>query len=113
MKDFTKLPKWAQERIQLAEMHLRESEERLATITSKPTAEDEVVARIGAEHEIALHRHSQIRFQLPNNYWIEVGLDYHWGILLMANADMIIRPGANNTIRVSSTYSKEQGRVIA
>jgi len=105
------LPKWAQQRLRVAEMHLQESENRARTLFGQH--DSPVSISWDFDHNIAVPRNSRLRVDLPDNHWIDVRKDDYFGLLLMADADMVIRPGSNNTIRVSSLYATDHPRVGA
>lgn len=104
VENVSKLPKWAQRKIRVLEMHLREANNTLSQLGSKKST-DTVVVNYGLkENDTNLPNHSHIEFKPKDGPPIEVYLRHEetTGITVSASrtGGLKVLPVAANVVRI-------------
>jgi hypothetical protein len=95
-QDITKLPRWAQSRIQVAEMRLKEAQTRIDQINGMADT-DTFIAEYPDMRP--LPKDSNIRFMLDKRKWINVRIRAG-RVLVMGSYAIDLRPESANTLSV-------------
>ena len=101
MNDITRLPKWAQYRIAIAEMRVRESEERVASLFGQ-TETNTLWSDMTHDAYRPLPDHSTVKFMLGRSY-IEAHIDHLNNELHIygSGTEMQVLPRAANSIYIT------------
>lgn len=101
VEDISKLPKWAQNKIESLEMHLTEAKEELQQVYGgKPS--NVIIPGLVLEKDINLPVNSQVEFNPNTHDAVTARLDSHDRKILVvsANHSLLITPWATNMVKI-------------
>ena len=107
MEDLSKLPVWAQKKIQLLEMQLKETADRLSIFEQKKKTRVSIPHPMfvrTSEKAFYLDDRETFRFRFGDEHWnyVDVGLK-KGEVQVMGGHSIIVQPWAANVVKVKMT----------